>query len=300
MEILGLQNVAWAETKGSKGYRDRLYFDHISIFYNGREDMGVWLDMSGQGCRVFESLGRGDFNVLFAPVFDNPGDFNITRLDVAYDDHTGVLDFPRLVTDTQELESGLPVNYITRYCSRDVHWSHKDGDERPAWSVEHGRKSSESMVRIYDKAAERGFFDRHWVRVELQLRRQLALNFAQQLYYGSPIGDLWRGVIYNNLRYVDDFGTDSNRWRWPMKSYWADLLEDAQRIRLYKKPGVEYNMVNLENFVFGTASAAIDTYIQIMGLTMFYEQLRRSRQGRELPVKYQQLKSTYYRVLEDK
>lgn len=56
ISALGLAHVPWAETKGAKGYRDRKYFSCISVHYNGRADMGVWVEMSGQGCRTFESL----------------------------------------------------------------------------------------------------------------------------------------------------------------------------------------------------------------------------------------------------
>ncbi len=48
---LGLSHCPWTDTKGARGYQDRLYFGAISIHYNGREDMGVWCEMSGQGCR---------------------------------------------------------------------------------------------------------------------------------------------------------------------------------------------------------------------------------------------------------
>ena len=53
---LGLSHVPWTETKGARGYRDRKYFSSISVHYNGRHDMGVWVEMSGQGCRTFETL----------------------------------------------------------------------------------------------------------------------------------------------------------------------------------------------------------------------------------------------------
>lgn len=56
IEALGLTHCPWQETKGAHGYRDRKYFSCISVHYNGREDMGVWVEMSGQGCRTFESL----------------------------------------------------------------------------------------------------------------------------------------------------------------------------------------------------------------------------------------------------
>lgn len=292
IELLGMQDCSWEEAdKGAHGYLNRLSYGHISILYNGRDDMGVCLDMSGQGCRVFESLGTGDYQSLFFEVFSEPDDIHITRLDVAFDDHSGILDLPTLVSDTQQLDSCLPVQFICRSSHRGVEWSHNDGDERSAFSVYHGSRKSEIFIRIYDKAAERGFFDRHWVRVEQQLRRDRALAFAEQMYLGMPVGEVFRGVLFNYLRYVDDSG-DSNRWRWPMKSYWADLLDGATRIRLYSKPGIEYNMINLEHYVFSQAGNAINTYLDIMGEMSFMEQLRLQR-SRKLPAKYSQLIDFY-------
>ena len=56
ISALGLSQCPWQEIKGAHGYRDRKYFSCISIHYNGREDMGVWVEMSGQGCRTFETV----------------------------------------------------------------------------------------------------------------------------------------------------------------------------------------------------------------------------------------------------
>ena len=53
---LGLSECPWSEISGAHGYMDRKYFGHISIHYNGRDDMCVWCEMSGQGCRMFEEL----------------------------------------------------------------------------------------------------------------------------------------------------------------------------------------------------------------------------------------------------
>ena len=80
IKLLGLESVNWQMIKGAHGYRDRYYYNCISIHYNGREDMGIWLELSGQGCRVFETLGNGDYENLFEEVHANPGDMKITRI----------------------------------------------------------------------------------------------------------------------------------------------------------------------------------------------------------------------------
>jgi len=103
-DLLGLSDVPWQNTKGARGYRDRLYFNCISIHYNGRDDMGVWCEMSGQGCRAFESLTTlpDKWESLFSEIVSLK--LNITRLDVAYDDHTGTLDLDEMIQDTRRKE----------------------------------------------------------------------------------------------------------------------------------------------------------------------------------------------------
>lgn len=168
IQLLGLTDpsISWEKVKGAHGYQDRLYWEKISIHYNGTEDMGIWLEMSGQGCRAFESFGTGDYESLFAEVFENPDQMNITRLDVAFDDHSGLLDINQICEDVRKQE------YISRFKGWEVI------DSNGGSSVTLGSKSSEILIRIYDKAAERGFEDgRHWVRVELQLRRERARSF---------------------------------------------------------------------------------------------------------------------------
>lgn len=101
IEALGLTHCPWTETTGARGYRDRLYFGCISVHFNGRDDMGVWVEMSGQGCRNFEDLSTlsDKWDTLFS--FIQEHNLHITRLDVAFDDHTGILDIERVASDTE-------------------------------------------------------------------------------------------------------------------------------------------------------------------------------------------------------
>jgi hypothetical protein len=76
-----------------------------------------------------------------------------------------------------------------------------------------------------------------------------------------------------------------------MTDYWARFLSGASKILLYEKPGVEYNMMDLENFVFKQAGNAIDACIQIMGVDAFLETLR--KRGVRPNPKYEQLLTQY-------
>lgn len=150
------------------------------------------------------------------------------------------------------------------------------GEAKGEDSVLFGTRSSLILLRIYDKVQERGFKDgRHWIRVELQLKDERALAFIQRT---EPIGERWTGVLANYLRFVDEpNGFDTNRWRWPMIDYWARLLDGAAPIRLYEKPGADYNMLNLENFIFVQAGGSIYTYLECYGTERFLEELHSRR-----------------------
>lgn len=277
ISLLGLELVPWQMIKGAHGYLDRFYWSCISIHFNGSPDQGIWLELSGQGCRAFEQHGHGDYQALFNLVFQNPHDMKITRLDIAYDDHTGILPLDQIINDT------LTGSYVSKASSWECIQSSK------GTSVIIGSKQSPVLIRIYDKAAERKRVDvSHWVRCELQLRDERAAQFCLLPF---SIGEAFSSVILNYLRYVVPDESDSNKWRWPFTDYWADFLGDAVSQSIYVKPGTEYNLERCENFVFNQAGNAIDALLQIYDRDTFLAKIQ-SRKSRPNP-KYKALVDTY-------
>ena len=66
---LGLSHVPWTITKGARGYQDRKYFSCISIHYNGRADMGVWVECPARAAallKVYPLLVGMVFFLLFS------------------------------------------------------------------------------------------------------------------------------------------------------------------------------------------------------------------------------------------
>lgn len=254
--LLGLQDVEWQVLKGVRGYLTRDYFEGISIHHGNTGN--VWLEMSGKGCRAFESYGHGDYNVIFDVCIQMSDYINVTRLDIAFDDHIGLLNIDRICNDVRKQE----------YVSRSREWEVIESSKGKSVTV--GSHASPVLIRIYDKAAERGLNDgTHWVRVELQLRDERAYEFVKQLFtYG--LGSLFRGVLCNYLRFVIEDKNETNRSRLKTKPYWKKLLENAEKISIYVKPGMEYNLERLDNFVFNQAGNAIDAAIAIHGVVGFH------------------------------
>lgn len=287
IEMLGMQDATFTKTKGAHGYQDRLYYDCISIHYNGRDDMGVWCEMSGQGCRAYETYGKGNFHELFKELISLGYDIHITRVDVAFDDHDYILDMDKLFWDTYN------DNFVSKFDDSELIRATK-GNNPKGITINHGRKGSNTMIRIYNKAVERGLTDgSHWIRAELQLRNERAESLARRFAESGEdaIKAIYLGVIKNYLRYVVPHETDANKWRWEMTDYWSRFVGAAERVQLFENLGTEYNLRKLENFVIKQAGNAIATYIEIKGVDAFLDDLK----GRSAKVnpKYTQLKAQH-------
>lgn len=260
IEFLGLCDVEFKSCSGRFYYASGLRFGNINIYYDGLSpDMGVCVEMSGQGCRDFETFGNGDWYAIFRRYLDKRPNFNISRLDIAYDDFVGLLDLDHIICDT----------FAGNFCSRNKHWNIQKGSRGA--TVEHGDRGGSCYVRIYDKKAERKRDDiQHWVRCELQLRDKLPGNFISDFLTGTdPIELLYFKVLNNYLRYVKPTGTDSNKSRWDTADHWERFLMTAEKKSIFVAPGVDYNMLGLQHYVFDTAGNAIKTFIDINGFDAF-------------------------------
>lgn len=260
--LLGLENCSFIVTNGAHGYAERLYYDNVSIHFNGRDDMGVWCELSGQGCRVFETFGNADYNSIFSLICSNTIEKNmkLTRLDIAYDDHDGILDILTVANDT------LKSNYLSKSTEWEVTYTSK------GTSVYIGSPSSLVRIRIYDKARERGLTDGSvWTRVELQLRDERAKLYS--MLCGLP-GENFCSVLFNYLRYVIPDENETNKSRLFTAEYWQKLINNALAQSIYEKPGTDYNLYQAEHYVYNQAGNPIDALIKIKGLDVFIEELK--------------------------
>lgn len=255
--------------KGYNGYKSCLYYEGISVCYDGTNnfvdkhgvvhDMGIMVNMSGKGCRAFEEYSNKSFADLFAYINARLDDYNITRLDVAYDDFEGLLDINQIASDVMQ------GNFVSRFKNFGVDWSSVSGTV--GYTVYFGSQKSDMMYRVYDKRAEQKIIDdsMHWVRFEVQCRDGHAATFVGLLCQGVDIGQLFFESINNNLRFVVPNPNDTNKRRWSTAPYWLKFIEFDGRISLYQAPGVEFNDDNLINYL-NTYSGSLYTFCSMFGL----------------------------------
>lgn len=279
LTLLGIPDAEFTEcAHGRNGYRQMISFQNISILYDGREDMGICVDISGTGCRAFEEYSSWSWDSLFNTLLSDSESYNISRLDAAYDDRTGILDIDVLRDATDD----------HHYVSRSRTWEVDYGSE--GTTIYHGSKRSDMLIRIYDKAAEQNLDDQHWIRVELQMRDKNASGFVQSVVNQS-LGVAFVGVLRNYLRYVTP-AADTNMARWPETDYWKNLCGDLLRIRIWSCPGMEYTFFKLQDYVINQAGNALDCYIQIFGVEDLVYQL--GKRAVRISPKYEKLLNDYH------
>jgi len=281
IELLKLDDIDWTVVeRNAHGFKRKYYFDGINIHFDNPAFEGVWVEMSGQGCRAYDEFSSLDWLDLFEIILCKEISCNLTRLDVAYDDTDGILNLDKIYDDVYHQ------NYVSRCNSWEVHASNKGK------TVYIGSMKSDLMFRVYDKASERNRTDEgHWIRFEIQLRDARAVDFVRKLAENS-IGELFNGVLNNYLRFVVPNPKDSNNRRWKTQKWWTRFTEDAAKISLWTPCDTEYNLMKVEKHVYKQCGNGIHTLMQIKGNEQFYKDLIKNKPA-IVSEKYQSLLAEY-------
>lgn len=251
-ELLGLSGVDWQVGKGRNGW---LYCDYacgIRVYYGARDDVGV--EMSGQGCRFLESCNgnKNDWVALFDYLKSEGDSMNVSRLDIACDEKEGILSIKKMVWHTGHNY------YISRARSR--RWI--AGDEE---SIIFGAPTSDTRLRIYNKALERGV-DGHWIRAEFQLRDEAADSMISNILTYRDIGHTYAGVLNNYLRFTtsNPAACGEHYDRVETAAWWLQFVGTADKIKNVRIGGLEYNLMDVESFLRTQAASSMKTYLEAM------------------------------------
>ena len=315
VNLLGMDKCAWEPRLTGNGiragYSSGVYSNGITIWVSDANSVrfansskaqkvsGVWLEMSGEGCRAFEQYGNGDWQLLIDYCNRNADDITVNRVDLAYDDFLGFLNLSAIAKDTRNR------NFVTKFRSKpQIHES--IGLVDTAITVDFGCMGSDVFIRIYDKRLEqRNAPDlfKHWVRNEIMLRHERAAAvvslLGDQYDYKdgvrcviappTPIDELYFGVMNNYLRFIIPSDTDTNRWRAPVADHWENFCKsiESYRILLWSSDGTGFSTDRLDNYVEVMCVGAVYTYIKLHGVDALLDVCK--QKSYNLADKYRQL-----------
>lgn len=296
IELVGLGSLDFSETeRGRYGYDLGYTVDGlINVFYSAkRSDMGVHVEMTGQGVRKYETLMELQ-GVTWAQVFEHLRSFaTFSRIDLALDEYEGLVRFDDII---EKIEQGEHVGRCRSFkviSGRDSYGKHT------GTTIYMGSNKSDIMLRVYEKNFERqqkGYEVTAdiWNRWELVLKHEKANDFVTRyLEDGYSFGGLFKGILTDLIRFVEqgEQGKDTNKSRWRTCAWWSDFLERTAPIQL---KGREYqpSLAKTLNWVEKSALTAIKglsaiaekenvDFLQTLTVSENYNQERLEKMTRE-------------------
>lgn len=234
-------------------YEKSIYLGGIKIGYeNHKTRFSCYVNMSGQGCRTYESYnGEGfEWESFINRLADCPF-VDFRRVDIACDDRSGDFDVRKCV---RYYEAGKIAG-----CCRTFKYTL--GSEEIFYC---GSPQSDTLVRIYNKLMERGFAPEDqapWIRCEIQLRDTAAKQFIGEWLSSGSLQKIYCGHLLEFVRFLTKPNNKENSQRIPVAPFWLKFCQGAERIKFISSPGVEYNIKKLDNFINHQVASSIKTYL---------------------------------------
>ncbi|EKA2549758.1 replication initiation factor domain-containing protein [Listeria monocytogenes] len=228
---------------GRYGYIGTFELDMIKVYYSAPEDeRGVLIELSGQGCRQFESflacLKQSWFEFLQTCI-DFQGNF--TRLDVAIDDRKTYLNIPTLLNKAHKAECISKFNNYDFNGSGDL----TSGLEKGT-TLYLGSKKSEMYFCFYEKNYEQAKKNRvpvesigKWNRYELRMNDDRAQEVVKNLLLTKDMTNVAKSIMHNYIRFIDiptnlkGEARIKARRNAKLNKRWENFVEGVSKLKLY-------------------------------------------------------------------
>lgn len=213
---------------GKYGYTFHYRNGHIALYGGGREEMGWHLEITGQGCREYERIGK-PWDVLFGQLLFC-GHF--TRLDLAIDDFKGYFSLGTVEKKIKKAE------LTSRFRQARVISGYQLSDGSVlSKTIRFGSDDSRISVIMYDKRLERLSAGKQvdvdfWQRTEIRMRDERAQAAAHLVAHGSDmIGRVARSVLASYIMFRRP-SKDLNKSRWPICEWWDKFIGEVDKLSL--------------------------------------------------------------------
>lgn len=229
---------------GLFGYDTTYSYKNIKVFKcNYREDMGYHLYLTGGGCRDCEDLGL-DYHDIFVKLLKL--DFKFTRCDISIDDFSDkYFNLSMIQECVREGEVSSKFRNSIEFVKTDLASGLNNG-----YTIWFGSRSSDIQIVFYDKLKEResqNFIVSNsissWVRLECRFRNSRAGEMINHYCSNSleNFKNIYKGIIFNYLKFVEYSPSDSVKSRWPVKKWWLDFLDHVSKI--------QFQSINIESSI---------------------------------------------------
>ncbi len=181
--------------------------------------MGVHVQISGQGLRLIEAQdGFPGWQTWVGIWLDKGAKF--ARFDMAFDDLGGRIAFETVVSQLRTRTA------VTRAHGFQV-IENVDYDKGTANTLYVGKRTSETLMRCYDKGMQLGE-DHSWLRFEFEYKKKRADAIAR--IFVDFGWDLAAGVARSFIEFKDETHITTDRSRQRPAEWWVELIDASKHI----------------------------------------------------------------------
>ena len=232
------------EDFGHYSYTEHYYIGDIFVYTSPDEEKGVLLELKGKGCRQFESYLLAQERSWYDFLMDALVDGGVMkRLDLAINDHTGMLDIPELTEKCRNEECVSVFRSFKSYASGEL-VKHEEQDKAGmGYTLYIGSLKSEVYFCVYEKSYEQYIklgipIEEAPIknRFEIRLKDERAYYAVRDLltYYDAERTAF--SIINRYVRFVDK-EADKKRSDWKLSVRWAWFIgENREPLKLTTKP----------------------------------------------------------------
>ena len=236
-DILKLNiNYMLHENYGRYSYTEHYSLGDIFIYTSADEEKGVLLELKGRGCRQFESYllaqQRSWYDFLMDALIDGGV---MKRIDLAINDHTGILDIPELAEKCRKREYIGKSRSYKFYQSGELIKHREDDREYMGRTLYLGSLKSDVYFCIYEKDYEQyvklgtPLEEADIInRFEIRLRNERAYYAVRDLLTYYDAEQTAFSIINHYVRFVDA-DPEQERRNWPLNERWVWFLNGQYR-----------------------------------------------------------------------
>ena len=232
------------EDFGFYSYTEHYYLGDIFVFTSADEEKGVLLELKGKGCRQFESYllaqERSWYDFLMDALIDGGV---MKRLDLAINDHTGMLDIPELTEKCRNEECVSVFRSFKSYASGELVRHEEQDKTGMGYTLYIGSLKSEVYFCVYEKSYEQyiklGIPVSEALiknRFEIRLKNERAYYAVRDLLTHYDAERTAFSIINRYIRFVD-MEEDKRREDWKLNDRWAWFIgKGREPLKLTTQP----------------------------------------------------------------
>lgn len=222
-----------SEDRGRNGYNHLHNFKNINIWTSLNINMGIHIEITGQGCRDLEDLGISLKQLLNN--INNSYRVKYSRIDLSIDDFTNKyfnVGKIRYYLENNLISSKLRTCYTT-YSSK------VEKNKIQGQTIQFGHKASLLHITFYNKLLERHNNNiilpdniKYWTRTELRFRNEFAKDIVNLILQGKELNLIIKGILKDKIRFLANNKLATRKANSQTAKWWSDFLENCNIIKL--------------------------------------------------------------------